>query len=411
MIPKWLPYVAAFVLLVSLALLLIFHRPQRHFDGRITLDPQQKIPYGCFVAYQLLALQFPKAITSISKAAPGRWKLPGKDTSGTAIFIVIDYFNPSPEELNSLTVFAQKGNTVFISALQMSDRAQHFFGVQQNDVYSRYGNAQSNESLSFRNSFHTSLDSSVFEAPNEFAYPGISYDNRFVHFDSMFTYPLGSGKNGMNNLLAIHTVKGTVFLHSAPITFTNFFLLYNHNYAYLEHLMSLLPENTKFIIWDEYFKYREIPDNEEKRSVLFVLLKYENFRWAFWLTVVAAALYLVTEVKRKQRLVPEHQPPVNDSLDFVSTVGRLYYERGDHKNLADKLTLFFLDNVRTKYKLQTSSINAEFSKALSQKSNVPLALISELTDALVELKLSPDVSQMQVMNYYRLLENFYRNES
>lgn len=403
---RGLPYIIGAIVLIAVVLLLIFQKPQRKFDGRITLNPTHSIPYGSYVAYQLMQQQFPNAKLSINKAAPGEWKLPTKDSSGQALFILLPYFDPTPEDLNSLIAFAQKGNTIFISALQMSDKAQLFFRVTENDLYStdflsHYGN-----SIDVSDSFTVRLDSSIFAKPTSFSYPGVAYNNRFLKYDSIYAYPLGYNKK-VENLLAIHTLKGTIFLHSAPITFSNLFLLWNNNHLYFEKLMSLLPSDTKFVMWDEYFLHRKPADDNNSHSILYVLLKYENFRWAFWLSIVLLLLYILTEVKRRQRLTPEHTPPANDTLAFVSTIGKLYFEKGDHKNLADKLSVYFLDFIRNKYQISTTEINADFAKAVAIKSNVSLEEITTITDRLINIKLSDSITQEQLMEYHQLLEHFY----
>ncbi len=404
---KVLPYIAGAVVFIAIILLLVFHKQQRTFDGRITLNPAHKIPYGTYVAYQLLQQQFPKAKVSINKEAPGEWKIPIKDTSGQTLLIVNNYFNPTAAELKSLVSFAQKGNSVFISALQMSEKAQRFFRVLQDDVYDPYGIAKNNAAINIKDSFVVKMDSSVFSSPNTFSYPGISYDNNFIKYDSIYTYPLGYNNKKVENLVAIHSLKGTFILHSAPITFTNLFLLYNNNHTYFEKLMSLLPADTKYVLWDEYFMYHKTTDDNEDNSILYVLLKYKNFRWAFWLTLIALAFYLVTELKRRQRLVPEHTSPANDTLAFVTTVGKLYYEKADHKNLAEKLSVYFLDFIRNKYKISTAEINHDFAKSVAIKSNIPLEEIVQITDTLTEIKISNGITQQQLMDYHNKLEHFY----
>ena len=65
-------------------------------------------------------------------------------------------------------------------------------------------------------------------------------------------------------------------------------------------------------------------------------------------------------MRRKQRYIPVVAKPKNDSLDFVKTIGRLYYDKGDHKNLSRKMGAFFLEHVRSRYKLPTGTLNEEF---------------------------------------------------
>ena len=100
------------------------------------------------------------------------------------------------------------------------------------------------------------------------------------------------------------------------------------------------------------------------------------------------SLYLFTEVKRKQRIIPKYAKPKNDSLEFVTTVGKLYYEKGDHKNLADKLTQYFLDHVRNRFKISTAEINDAFEQQLAAKSNKDIGEIKAITETMHTINLS-----------------------
>ena len=117
---------------------------------------------------------------------------------------------------------------------------------------------------------------------------------------------------------------------------------------------------------------------------------------------------LGTKVKRRQRIIPPYEKPVNDSLEFVTTIGKLYYEKGDHKNLAEKLTQYFLDYVRNRFKIPTVDINPSFVEQLSAKSNRDVAEINAITETIHSINLSETITQKQLMDYYELLENFYK---
>lgn len=408
---KWLPYIAGAVLLAALITLMLLHKEPRKFDGRITFNPKDKIPYGTFAAYHLLQQQFPKASVEINRYAPDYWQNLSPDSAGQVLLIVNSYFNPTESELDNLTAFAQQGNSVFISCLQMNKAARLFFKVQQEEVFDPFAIKQDYGVIDMYDSFAVKLDSHTYTVPVQFVYPGVSYNNRFTKYDSLFTYPLGyNGNDSTPNLLAINTQKGAIFLHTAPITFTNFFLLYNNNHRYYEKLMSLFPANTNKVVWDEYFllyKQKKKGDGDDEKGLLSVLLSHKNFYAAFWMGMVLLLLYFFTEVKRRQRVIPEYSKPANDSLEFVTTIGKLYYERGDHKNLAEKLTLFFLDYVRNKYKLPTNEINADFVQRLSLKTGIAAAELHTLTDTLITIRLSDRIGEEQLMQYHQQLEHFY----
>jgi hypothetical protein len=407
---KWLPYIAGAVLLSALITLLLLHKEPRKFDGRITFNPKDKIPYGTYAAYHLLQQQFPKAAVDVNHYAPEEWQNLSQDSTGQVVLIVNSYFDPSLSELNALTSFVRHGNYVFISCLQMNETARAFFRVQQEDVFNPFNIKNDYGVINMYDSFAVKLDSRTYTVPLQFVYPGVSYNNRFTGYDSLFTYPLGyNGNDSMPNLLAINARNGSIFLHTAPITFTNFFVLYNNNHQYYEKLMSLFPADARKIIWDEYFLlYKQNTDgNNDEKGLLSVLLSHKNFYVAFWLSIILLALYFFTEIKRRQRLIPEYSKPANDSLEFVTTIGKLYYEKGDHKNLAEKLTFYFLDYVRSKYKLSTNELNAAFVQRLSLKTGIEAEELSRLIDTLITIKLSNRISEQQLLQYHQQLENFY----
>lgn len=408
---KALPFIIAGVLITALALLVVSHKNERNFDGRITLDTHDKIPYGTYVAYHLLQQQFLKATIETNRKSPADWVSLSYDTSGQVLLIVVPAFNPTETELDNLTAFAQKGNYVFISALQMNYSARKYFKVKQSSPFTEYGANDEFTTIKMKDSFAVKLDTATYKTPAAFAYPGISYDCEFTNFDSLYAYPLGFANNNKVNLLAINTDKGSIFLHSAPITFTNFFILYGNNHSYYEKLLSLVPANARKVVWDEYYIHRGYRNGSEgdddSDGLLSVLFRYKPFVYAFWLAIVLLLLYLFTEIKRKQRLIPYYAKPTNDTLEFVTTIGKLYYEKGDHKNLAEKLTLFFLDYVRNKYKIATTEINTDFAHKLALKTNISQEEVVQITDALNEIRISQNISQQQLLHYHQLLENFY----
>jgi hypothetical protein len=398
-------YISFFILTISVY---SCGRPHK-FNDTITLNRTDKIPYGTYVAYQLLQKEFPQARIETNRYAPADWQNLTGDSTKQVLIIVTKTFEPSEEDLDYLTGFVQKGNYVFISALQYTRNAVKFFNLRSHKHFNYYGLALGVHSpFNPFDSVDVKLDSSAFEKPLSWNYPGADFANEFSNTDSNFSFHLGYSSANLPNLVAINSIDGKFFIHSAPFTFTNFFLLYENNRQYFEKLMRLFPDDTKKIVWDEYYLNHYYNQNpQQKQGVLSVILKYENFRWAFWVTLLLLSLYIVTEAKRKQRIIPLHRKPKNDSLEFVTTIGELYYERGDHKNLANKLTQYFLDYVRNRYKIATSEINDAFAQQLAIKSGKPADDIKQLIDAMHTINLSGSITQKQLMDYYRLMEQFY----
>jgi hypothetical protein len=113
-------------------------------------------------------------------------------------------------------------------------------------------------------------------------------------------------------------------------------------------------------------------------------------------------------MRRKQRVIPVVAKPRNDSLDFVKTIGRLYFDKGDHKNLARKMSAYFLEHVRNKYKISTSSLNEDFIKNLQYKSGATEQEIMTIVSFINTIDEAPDVNPKLLMDFHRNLELFYK---
>ncbi|MBK6825976.1 MAG: hypothetical protein IPG86_03425 [Chitinophagaceae bacterium] len=74
---------------------------------------------------------------------------------------------------------------------------------------------------------------------------------------------------------------------------------------YYEQVMSLIPPDVKKVVWDEYFMYKRNQEQERnKKSWLKVLSKYPGLKAALITAFLTLLLYLLLEMRRKQRIIP-----------------------------------------------------------------------------------------------------------
>jgi hypothetical protein len=174
-------------------------------------------------------------------------------------------------------------------------------------------------------------------------------------------------------------------------------------------LSVIKPDVTK-VVWDEYYLNKRSPgsDPDKKKSWLAVLFRYPALKAALLTAIFILLLYVLMEMRRKQRMIPLITRPRNDSLDFVKTIGRLYYDKGDNKNLCRKMGAYFLEHVRNKYKLPTSLLNEEFIKNLQYKSGVEESEIRSIVSFIKHLEEAKVVKNNQLTGFYKELESFYK---
>ena len=193
------------------------------------------------------------------------------------------------------------------------------------------------------------------------------------------------------------------------MTFTNFFLLHQNNKSYYDQALSYLPKDVDVVKWDDYFRNRTASKNTGF-SKLAPFLNNDILKWAFWLVVLLFSIIYLFESKRKQAIVPVIPPVKNASLDFVKTIGRLYFQRKDNKNLALKMSAHFLDNVRNRYNLPTSVLNDEFENRLAYKSDYDRKAIHDIVYTINTLPDQLSVTDEELMAFNDKLEKFIKHD-
>jgi hypothetical protein len=210
---------------------------------------------------------------------------------------------------------------------------------------------------------------------------------------------------------------GSLYIHLAPAAFTNFFLLHKNNKAYYDNVLSYLPRNSEVVRWDDYFRYHKGGSDEggsgQKGKGLFGagswLSKQPALSQAMWLLLLLMLIIYLFESKRKQRAIPVIQPLKNASVDFVKTIGRLYFQRHDNSNLAQKMTVHFQDYVRSKYGIRTSLRDPEFEKRLAWKTGYDIKALSDLLYFINMLHDTPSVTDEGLLELNHKLEHFYKH--
>jgi hypothetical protein len=116
-------------------------------------------------------------------------------------------------------------------------------------------------------------------------------------------------------------------------------------------------------------------------------------------------VFIVFEARRKQRAIPIIKPLANASLEFAGTIGTLYFQRGDHKNIAEKRIHFFYDYVRTHFFLSGREI--DFVDKLSLKALKPLVEVEALVNSIIACQQANSISVSQLTDLNKKIESFY----
>ena len=366
----------------------------------MSLWRNDKNPYGTYYAYENLKYIFEEAEIIIdkessTKAQTDYWEKINDHKGHVAVFIITPEMEPTDEQISQLFSFINQGDQIFISALSFSKRLLDSFSLKD-DHSTIFG---------FYDSLNTNILHPVTYEEDSFMYAGYADNNYFASFDSTYVKVLGKNENGKANFIRISYKNGaSLYLHLEPFVFTNFFLLHKQNKVYYDYALSFLPVHTKLITWSENFRH---PSKRNFSSLRF-LLSNPSFKWAFWLLLLLFLIIYLFESKRKQRMIPAVKALGNSSLDFVKTIGRLYYQRKDNLNLANKMVAHFLGHVRTKYNLPTSMLDSEFAEKLSYKSGHDKNLVKDIVDRIKGAQQQQALSDDGLLQLNRKIDAFYK---
>ncbi len=285
------------------------------------------------------------------------------------------------------------GNSVFISS-------QHFEESFKDSLNLKFELGKVDQILSY--------DSISFNLANRKLKHGFGYwynegisNNYFTSYDTLHTTVLGINNMGKTNFIRIKRGNGWLYLNLNPLAFTNYNLLQKDNYEYAFKCLSYLPKAPT--LWDEHYKV----GMEQAKSTLSYIFDNTPLRIAYYLLWIVTILFLIFESARRQRVIPIFKAPENSTVNFVETIGRLYFSKKNHLDIAKKKFTYFKEFVRSRYYLSTSQINEELYQQLADKSLISIRSIQQLFEMGENLKRMKKLSEADLEQFNRKIEYFY----
>ena len=176
----------------------------------------------------------------------------------------------------------------------------------------------------------------------------------------------------------------------------------NTNYSYVYKALSYLPNQS--VIWDEYYK----AGNDKTDSPLRVIFNNPLLLKAYYVLILSLILFMIFGIKRKQRIIPIVEPYRNTTLDFVDIVGTLYYQTGNHKNIADKKISYFLEYIRSTFQTKTIIYDDAFIIRIATLSGIEEQSVHDLFYYFSDLSIKQIITQQELLKLNGMIENFHK---
>ena len=353
---------------------------------------EDKIPFGLFILNKEIGTLFPKAVIRSSRE-PIYTTLKGVDYRNSNYLLIAGSLKLDKLDYRELLKYVRNGNDVFIATFDLGRVLRQNLRIKTDVVYGI--TEEQSIPINFLDPILKSKKSYVFDK-------GLG-DQYFSSFDTNRVTILGKNQKGQANFLKYSFGKGSLYLLPNPQLLTNYNLINPDGADYASKALSYLSER-KILIWDESYTKGAIGDS----SLLRVIFKHDQLRWAYYIALISLLVFVLFEIKRRQRIIPVINPLKNSSVDFVKVVGSVYYQQRNNTDIAQKKINYFLEYVRTNYRLKTQDLDEEFITALISKTALPNEVIVEMFQLIKRIRQTPKVSDQQLISLNKSIEHFYK---
>lgn len=361
-------------------------------DWTVTYNIKGKAPYSCYILNDMFPIIFPGQTLEYNDES-FYLSLDSNSVEKKNLIVITTDFSPDQLDMDALLNFVAQGNHLFISSTGFGHSFLEKFKLKMES------------SLIDTSAFRKGKDKVFLTAPELKNDSGYQYNRKLplVHISAMDTLNaqvLGTDRLGKVNFISTNYEAGKVYIHTQPMVFTNYHLLYG-NTAYASKVLSYLP--IQKTVWDSYYK----PDRFINTSPMRYILSQASLQSAYYLLLITLLIYLLVESKRRQRVIPILKPLENRSLEFVKTVGGLYFKQRNNTDLARKKSIFFKEFLRERYFITNVSATNDCIELVSVRSGVDVGLVNQILKSADYYETSQIATEGGLIEFNRKIEMFY----
>ena len=315
---------------------------------------------------------------------------------GTAYLFITMSYAPDQPEIDALMDYVAAGNQVFIAAADFGEPLYERLGFS---VESHYQNAGIRG-----DTMRINLVNADLGRPGGYLYD-VDLMRRYLAFeveaDSVTV--LGGYENSEEpNFVRVAHGRGAVYMTCLPRAYTNYSMLEDGGHEYVYQALSYLPKGTA-LFWDDYFK----PFRRTAATPLRYILSAPALRTAFLVALGGLLLFMAFHARRRQRPIPRVEPPVNTTIEFVETIGRLYYHQGDHRNLIGKLIGQWKHYVRTRLFVEFDDLQRLPVELIAHRCGVEVDRVRQLKERLIAAEKTDVIDEGALHEVAGALDEFY----
>lgn len=323
----------------------------------------------------------------------------------SAYILVSPYASIRKKEALEMKKFISNGNRMLLITNGLSAEFKEVFGL---DISAKNDNIRTNVyGLTDTQKFLEDTAGKTFRSFSYYFYPfAAKLDSPSGHSYSIASLNAVKSRDGV----VVDIGSGKLILVTNAEAFSNYFLLTRENYQYALEVLSHLNVDLSEIFWDEFYR-RNINRPAGDSSLFGAILSIPALRWTFWLLLVLCAIAIITNLFRRQRMVPVRVINRNTSVEFTQTIARLYYNKRDNSNIAQKMIQHFLEHIRSSFYIPHQKLDAAFASVLAGKTNQPLAKTERLVQRIAAIMNGAEISDDLLLELNRQLAELLKPAS
>jgi hypothetical protein len=401
--------ITIFVSSIAILLIVLLFVFRSKYNWMETYKSSGKEPYDTYVITQMLKNNKQKSKLHIIADASDSALEAYRGTDLNYVFIG-DYYYSDSVKINSLFEFTARGNNVFISC----NSVPYFLWDQLNEKC---------DTPLTRGIYNDSIRLGLSGNPKMTPVLLVYNDNEkktnynWMHFieegfcdaDRKIKV-LGQLNNNKINFVGYQYGRGQIYLHLTPIVFTNYFLVKPEIQEYASNALTYL--NKGDIILDEWSKipsYNYALDKSgSDQGPLMFILSNPSLKMGWYTTIVLLIIFLLFIGKRKQKAIPVIEKRVNTSLEYIKTIGLLYYLERSHRSASINKMKHFQLFLRNRYNIIVQQSGDEIIEKIHLVSGVNREIIRKIFEEYSFIDRTIGLSDDELISFHNHLSTFYK---
>lgn len=387
-------YIVLFLFLVAL---FTITSNDKSSNWDLSLLPDDQKPFGTFLFDTLMTENFKEKYT---KSDETFYQLKNSITQSKTVIVVSDNLNIKPDDIHEIKESVQQGDRFIIAANNFNQALCDSFDLTSRSFFSIKPFWEKDESDTEKSMLNLLDDHNL-------VFDFVEVEDGLIN--NYFEDPPSESKVILENrghpiAFRMQEGSGSIDFCSSPYLFTNYFILSNSKAT--NYLLSNI--HTDRVV--SAFRYLKYEKSEE--SIFKNIYKNRALKSIFIILLVLFILFFAFGTKRKQRIIPVITPLKNASLEFAKLMGRMYFLRGNHRDLCLKKASYLKDYLAQSHFIQFADQDTEhLYQVIAAKTNVELQTVHKLFNRMEQIaKNKSNITEQELHYLIKMMDLFYKKQ-